>query len=250
MGKFMSYFRRGRHRAPTHLGRATAVAAGAGVLAVAGGGVAHAADAAPAGVNWDPIIACESGGNPTAHNANSTASGLFQFLTSSWLAYGGGKYAPTAAQATVDEQYAIANAAYAVSGLTPWAASKSCWSGKVVTGSFAKPAPKVVTPKVTPKKVVSKPAAPVVKKAPVVKVDVPGTPVVALDADITHVKVVPVSVLNAPVAGPSYVVKKGDNLTVIARALNKPSWHAIYLANLNKIVNPDLIFPGEVLSVA
>lgn len=33
------------------------------------------------------VIAHESGGNPRAQNPSSTASGLFQFIRSSWLAY-------------------------------------------------------------------------------------------------------------------------------------------------------------------
>jgi len=33
---------------------------------------------------WNGIIACESGFNRYAHNAHSTASGLFQFLDTTW----------------------------------------------------------------------------------------------------------------------------------------------------------------------
>lgn len=35
------------------------------------------------------IMMCESGGNPTAQNPHSTASGLFQFLRSTWANYAG-----------------------------------------------------------------------------------------------------------------------------------------------------------------
>lgn len=94
---------------------------------------------AHADVDWGPLIACESGGRATAQNPSSTASGLFQFLDSSWRAYGGGKYAARAKDATPAQQYEIANHAYAMSGLSPWAASRSCWGGKVSTN--AKPAP-------------------------------------------------------------------------------------------------------------
>lgn len=109
---------------------------------------APVAAADPAG-GWDSIIACESGGNPTAQNPHSTASGLYQFLRSSWLAYGGGQYAPEAKMATPAQQTAIANHAYALSGLTPWAASQRCWGGKVTTSAprhAAPPAPAVPLP--------------------------------------------------------------------------------------------------------
>lgn len=49
----------------------------------------------------------ESGGNPTAKNPKSTASGLFQFLTSTWAGYGGTAFAPTAAQATPTQQVQV-----------------------------------------------------------------------------------------------------------------------------------------------
>lgn len=47
------------------------------------------------------VLACESGGNPTADNPNSSASGLWQFLDSTWAGYGGydrAKYAPASVQ--------------------------------------------------------------------------------------------------------------------------------------------------------
>lgn len=121
----------GRHRAPIspNVGRGAAIAALTATGIAAGAALPSLAHADPPG-GWGPIIACESGGNPTAHNPSSSASGLFQFLTSSWLGYGGGRFAPTAAQATPAQQLDIANHAFALSGLAPWAASRSCWAGK------------------------------------------------------------------------------------------------------------------------
>lgn len=62
----------------------------------------------------------ESGGNPTAHNPTSTASGLWQELTTTWLGNGGGAYAPTAAQATPLDQ-AIVAVKQSTGGYQPWA---------------------------------------------------------------------------------------------------------------------------------
>ena len=66
---------------------------------------------------WSCIIAHESGGNPGAVNSSSGAGGLFQFLPSSWHAYGGSGLPE---DASVPEQWAIAEHAQAESGWYPW----------------------------------------------------------------------------------------------------------------------------------
>ena len=56
----------------------------------------------------------------------------------------------------------------------------------------------------------------------------------------------------APSANPTtYTVKSGDSLSKIAKHVygDADKWHAIYEANRDKIKNPDLIHPGEVLSL-
>ena len=49
----------------------------------------------------------------------------------------------------------------------------------------------------------------------------------------------------------TYTVKPGDNLTKIARHVygDGNKWKAIFEANRDKIKNPDLIHPGEVLTL-
>jgi len=69
---------------------------------------------------FECIIAHESGGDPAAVNPSSGAGGLFQFLPSSWLAYGGGQFAPLPNLATADQQWQIALAAQAQSYWYPW----------------------------------------------------------------------------------------------------------------------------------
>lgn len=82
--------------------------------------------AAYAGPNWDPIIDCESSGNPQAENESSTASGLLQITDPTWQDYGGkGSHA---ADASVGEQMRVAAEIYADRGLQPWSSSKSCWA--------------------------------------------------------------------------------------------------------------------------
>lgn len=69
---------------------------------------------------FECIIRHESGGDPAAVNPSSGAGGLFQFLPSSWLAYGGGQFAPLPNLATADQQWQIALAAQAQSYWYPW----------------------------------------------------------------------------------------------------------------------------------
>lgn len=208
----MGYFYRGRHRVPSPLARTAAATAATGAFAVvvplALASPAQAAEAVPT-VEWGAIIACESGGNPTAQNASSTASGLYQFLDSSWRAYGGGKYAPRARDATPAQQTEIANAAHARSGLTPWAASKSCWAGKS--------APSTKTPAR---------AAPPKRATP--------APVV-----------VPAS---TPAPG-NYTVRPGDTLAGIAAARHVSWQDVYQANRATVGSNPNLIVPGQQLAL-
>lgn len=102
------------------------IAPGAGTLIESG--TAEAATTLPA--VFKDIIRCESGGNPTVANRVGTASGLYQFLDSSWMNYGGGKYSSRAKFATVAQQTEIALNAFNRSGTSPWDPSRSCWSSQ------------------------------------------------------------------------------------------------------------------------
>jgi len=68
---------------------------------------------------WDRIAQCESGGNWSINTGNGYYGGL-QFATSSWLANGGGDFAPRADLASRAEQITVANRYYAKAGLGPW----------------------------------------------------------------------------------------------------------------------------------
>lgn len=68
------------------------------------------------------IVICESGWKPWAKNSTSSASGLFQFLNSTWASWGEGD---------VFDPYANIEAGvklYNARGTSPWLASKNCWS--------------------------------------------------------------------------------------------------------------------------
>ncbi len=56
---------------------------------------------------WDAVASCESGGNWSINTGNGFYGGL-QFTSSTWLAAGGGRYAPRADLASRVEQIVIA----------------------------------------------------------------------------------------------------------------------------------------------
>lgn len=68
---------------------------------------------------WDRIAQCESTGNWAINTGNGYYGGL-QFSASTWAAYGGTQFAPTADKATREQQITIANKVYAASGLSAW----------------------------------------------------------------------------------------------------------------------------------
>lgn len=193
------------------------------VSTVVAAGIALAttsASAAPAGTNWDAIAQCESGQNWHINTGNGYYGGL-QFLTSTWLGAGGGKYAPRADLATREQQIEIASTLSLSNWECAWAAGKSTPAKpQKAPQKPVQSAPKTPTPKQTKKAPTapSKPAAPKVQ---------------------------------APVSSGSekYTVKDGDFLSVIAEKYNT-NWESIYAHNKNVIGdNPDLIFPGQVLVI-
>lgn len=71
------------------------------------------------GVNWSAIAACESGGNWSISTGNGFYGGL-QFTQQTWLAYGGGQYAPSANLASESEQIAVGQRVLASQGIGAW----------------------------------------------------------------------------------------------------------------------------------
>ncbi|GAB3597624.1 Resuscitation-promoting factor RpfA precursor [Corynebacterium faecale] len=109
----------GRHSAKTSTPfvkmAATTVAFGAAAVAFA-----PAASAAPDS-DWDRLAQCEAGGNWAINTGNGYHGGL-QFSPSTWRAYGGGEFAPTANQATREQQIAVAERTLAGQGWGAWPA--------------------------------------------------------------------------------------------------------------------------------
>jgi murein DD-endopeptidase MepM/ murein hydrolase activator NlpD len=70
---------------------------------------------------WDSLSRCESGGNWSANTGNGYVGGL-QFLPQTWIAHGGGEFAPSADLATRTEQIVIADRVLASQGWAAWPA--------------------------------------------------------------------------------------------------------------------------------
>ncbi|MFH9863472.1 transglycosylase family protein [Streptomyces sp. NPDC017202] len=213
--------------------RTTAVLAGAALLAplglLAAGGDAAAADA---GV-WDRIARCESGGNWHINTGNGYYGGL-QFSASTWRAYGGTAYAPTADQATREQQIAVAGKVQrsqgwgawptcstraGASGGAPTAASGPAQGGSSTDGS-SKKSSKNVTKNGSSTGGSSK-AADAAGRSPG-----HGSRGTSSRGD------------------GDYTVRAGDTLSTIA-ARRGTTWQQVYTANKTAIGgNPDLIVPG------
>jgi len=78
---------------------------------------------------FECIATRESNNEPTVINSSSGDSGLYQFAVGTWLAFGGGQYAPQAYLATPAQQTAVAYAAWQQAGFSPWNGDNYCWGG-------------------------------------------------------------------------------------------------------------------------
>ncbi|MGW7079627.1 transglycosylase family protein [Streptomyces sp. NPDC054866] len=237
----MLFSSKGKHRRPS---KATRVATLAGVTGVAVAAPLMAAGSASAATNseWDAVAQCESGGNWSINTGNGYTGGL-QFSSSTWAAYGGTKYAPTADKASKAQQIEIGEKVLAGQGKGAW---PSCGVGlssasnegggaqesapqqqqpqeqqpqsapSAQTEQPQQAAPKAEAPKTESKKTVETPTGKTVKKG---------------DGE--------------------YKVKKGDTLSKIAEAKDvKGGWHKVYKLNGDIIDNADVIYPGQQLHLS
>ncbi|MEU6472716.1 transglycosylase family protein [Streptomyces massasporeus] len=195
--------------------RTTAVLAGAALLAplglLAATGDAAAADS---GV-WDRIAQCESGGDWHINTGNGYYGGL-QFAPSTWNAYGGTAYAPTADRASRSQQIAVATKVQRAQG---WGAWPTCSARAGASGAApaADPVTSTEQAPAKPSKAQAKPS-----KAPARSAE---------HADRGSSR-------------GDYTVRRGDTLSGVA-ARHGTTWQRLYAANKAAIgANPDMIVPG------
>jgi hypothetical protein len=81
------------------------------------------------GIHYDlplRIAKCESGYNQFSKNRSSTASGVFQYLRSTWSNTQAGKQGISPFDAEANIKMAVSH--IATHGTAPWLESKSCWN--------------------------------------------------------------------------------------------------------------------------
>ncbi|MBF5029187.1 LysM peptidoglycan-binding domain-containing protein [Micromonospora sp. ANENR4] len=204
--------------------RSRRTALGAVLAGAAVGAATLFGPAAPAsaGVNWDAVARCESGGNWKINTGNGYYGGL-QFSRATWNGYGGQKYAARADLASRSEQIAVAEKVLRGQGIGAWpVCGKKGGSASAATRSER------ATTKAAPKKAAPKRAA-ATKAAP----------------ERATTKAVP----RPSSAAGTYVVRRGDTLSEIAVAQRVDGgWRALHERNRAVVGDdPGLIFPGQQL---
>ncbi|GLF99318.1 transglycosylase family protein [Streptomyces yaizuensis] len=244
----MLFSGKGKHRRPSKAVRVVTFAGVTGAAVAAplmGASTATAATAA----EWDKVAQCESGGNWSINTGNGYYGGL-QFSASTWAAYGGTAYAPTADKASKSQQIAIAEKTLAGQGKGAW---PKCGVGLSSTpyGGGSTTAPVQQAPKQA-----TKPApqqqAPQQQAAPQQRAEAP----VTRSAERAPAAA-PVQQQSAPSQAPAkgflkgdgeYAVQAGDTLSSIAEAKGvKGGWQKLFQLNEDIVDNADVIYVGQQL---
>ncbi|MFC0097090.1 transglycosylase family protein [Micromonospora marina] len=203
--------------------RSRRTALGAVLAGAAVGAATLFGPAAPAsaGVNWDAVARCESGGNWKINTGNGYYGGL-QFSRATWNGYGGRKYAARADLASRSEQIAVAEKVLRGQGIGAWPVC----GRKGGSASAAATRSERATTKAAPKKAAPKRAA--ARTATPQRAATRAAP--------------------RPSSGAgTYVVRRGDTLSEIAVAQRVDGgWRALYERNRAVVGDdPGLIFPGQ-----
>jgi len=213
----------GRHRAPRRpgrLGRATlaVVAAGAPVVPAA----LLAAPAAHADTDWDALAQCESSGNWSINTGNGFGGGL-QFTDSTWRAFGGSGQPEDASR---EEQIQVAERVKAEQGMNAW---PSCSRSTGQTDDSP--------------------------NSSVPSADSAGSGSDSADSDSdsdsgdSDAETRTVRDTSTSGSAGSYTVRSGDTLSSIA-ASHGSTWRSLAQANPDVATDPNLIFPGQTLTMS
>lgn len=235
---------RGKHRKPTST-RHT-IARSAVVGAVVATPIVLACPAGAAGADWDTLARCESSGNWAANTGNGFFGGL-QFTPQTWAAYGGTKYADSAAGASREQQIEVAERVLAAQGPGAWPVCSvktgflSGGSGGTPAGgdSTTSPGDNSTTPpgdNGTGSSEDNGAASTGDNSTPSPGDSTPSGE--SMDRSAGNQP--------ATMAGAAYTVRPGDTLSGIG-AQFRVDWHTIYQRNATAVHDPNLIFPGQQL---
>ncbi|MFB7339564.1 transglycosylase family protein [Streptomyces hydrogenans] len=237
----------GKRRRPSKATRVVALVGVTGAAVAAPLMAAGTASAATAS-EWDRVAQCESGGNWSINTGNGYYGGL-QFSASTWAAYGGTAYAPTANQASKSQQIAVAEKVLAGQGKGAWPSCGVGLSGASYDGGSAEAAapqqqsaPKQSTQQSAPKRTAEQPAnRSEQRQAP--KRSTQAAPKAAAKKTVTT----PTGKTVKKGDG-EYKVVTGDTLSKIAQAQGvKGGWAELFELNKDVVENADLIYPGQQL---
>ncbi len=259
----------GRHRKPSKVGAALLRTMAGGVAVV----VPALALAAPASAatdsTWDSVAQCESSGNWSINTGNGYFGGL-QFSQSTWDAYGGGAYASRADLATRSQQIVIAEKTLAGQGWGAWtcAAIVGATGGVDLRNSAVPADNSSTTGNSGTTSSASAGSSSGADAAAPTATDAPAAPSLAATGSGTSSTADQSASDNsgssssADFAWPSaaapgtsaaagiYTVQQGDTLFKIAQAKGiSGGWAVLYAANKNAIADPDLIYPGQQITL-
>ncbi len=215
-------------------GLTTAALTGVG----AAGLVGLAAPANASSMDWDALAQCESGGNWSTNTGNGYSGGL-QFAPSTWAAFGG---TGDPSSASREQQIAVAERVLAEQGPGAWPA---CTAKLGMTGATANP--QAAAPVQAP---VETAPAPATIQPQALPEQLPAPTNVQVEAVAPVQAQAPVQAEAPALSGETYTVQSGDTLSTIAEKLGiEGGWQALYNANADLVIHPDLIFTGHELNL-
>lgn len=183
---------------------------------------------ADTGSTWDQLAECESGGNWSIDTGNGYKGGL-QFKQSTWEAFGG---SGDPSNASKSEQIRVAENVQQGQGWGAWPACSAQLglSGQPQGGSGSG---QQTQQQEAPAQQTQQQQAPAAETQQQAEPAAPAQPAPQQQAAPT---------------GQTYTVASGDTLSKIAQAHQvSGGWQSIYQANTDKIADPTLIYPGQVI---
>ncbi len=276
----------GRHRKPSKVGAALLRTMAGGVAVVVPALALAAPASAAMDSTWDSVAQCESSGNWSINTGNGYFGGL-QFSQSTWDEYGGGAYASRADLATRSQQIVIAEKTLAGQGWGAWTCAAIVGAtGGVDLRNSAVPADNSSTPaSTTPASTTSASTTSAsttsasttsasagsssgADAAAPTATDAPAAPSLAATSSGTSSTADQSASDNSNSSGSAdlawpfaaapgaseaagiYTVQQGDTLFKIAQAKGiSGGWAVLYAANKNAIADPDLIYPGQQITL-